>query len=86
MQGQASIIEQQHNVRTSVITFDYQTNTEDSYQEIAKMLGEYDICVLVNNQTYTVPFDVARKDLGHQSIEACVQQINKHINCSLMIQ
>ena len=72
-------------MRTSVLLFDYQANTEDSYQEIEQMLAEFDICILVNNQTYTVPFDIARKDLLNQSIEACVTQINKHINCSLMI-
>ena len=33
-----------------------------------------------------MPFDLARKDLMNQSIEACVAQINKHINSSLMIQ
>lgn len=41
---------------------------------------------MVNNQAYTVPYDVASRELLNQSIESCVAQINKHINCSLMIQ
>lgn len=88
MDGQSEILKQQYNVKTHIVVIEYNklADSEQSYQEINDALSEYEICILVNNQTYAVPFDVARQDLLYQSIEACVVQINKHIKCSLLIQ
>ena len=44
------------------------------------------ICMLINNQTYTVPIDYARADLLQDQISAVMAQINKHISCSLLVQ
>ena len=94
MEHQATVLKQKYEVRTFVLVVDYMqlgggarnSNVNQTYQEISNILSEYEICILVNNQTYSVPFDYARADLMNQSLEACVAQINKHINCSMIIQ
>ncbi len=43
-----------------MIEYNKLADSEQSYQEIKEALSEYEICILVNNQTYAVPFDVAR--------------------------
>ena len=65
MQGQAESIKQRFNVRAIVQIIDANdlgSNTE-AYQEIGGALADYDISILVNNQTYTVPFDYASSDM-----------------------
>ena len=60
-------------MRTHVIVVDYKAfvQSEDAYQEIRAALADFEICILINNQTYTVPVDYAHPDLVKQSIEAC---------------
>jgi hypothetical protein len=55
-------------------------------QEIMDELEGLNICMLINNQTYTVPIDYARADLLQDQIGAVMAQINKHISCSLLVQ
>ena len=47
-----------------VIDYNVLDNT-NSYREVIGALEKLDICILVNNQTYSVPFDLARADLLH---------------------
>ena len=71
MEHQAAVLKQKYEVRTFVLVVDYMqlgggarnTNVNQTYQEISTILSEYEICILVNNQTYSVPFDYARSDL-----------------------
>ena len=71
MDHQAAVLKQKYDVRTFVMVVDYMTlgggvrdsNVNQTYQEISNILSEYEICILVNNQTYSVPFDYARADL-----------------------
>ena len=86
MEKQASLLRERHQVQTKVIIIDYNGLGSNSYQDIGNTLDNLDICILVNNQTYAVPFDLARSDLLHYQIQACLMQINKHIKCSLLIQ
>ena len=45
---------------------------QGSYQDIQSALEELDICILVNNQTYMVPFDLAVNELQQDQIEGCL--------------
>ena len=71
MEHQATVLKQKYEVRTFVLVVDYMqlgggarnSNNNQTYQEISTILSEYEICILVNNQTYSVPFDYARADL-----------------------
>lgn len=68
MDAQANSLHERFQVRTRVIIVDYQnfaelSHQENAYAEIESALGDADVCMLVNNQSYTVPFDFARQDL-----------------------
>jgi len=62
MENQSQLIQERYKVRTFILNIDYTAlgeRSEDYYQEIGKTLTGYDICILINNQTYSVPFDLA---------------------------
>lgn len=71
MEGQATTLKERYKVQTHVICVDYHQFSEDAektYQEIADKIADYDICILVNNQAYSVPFDFAHHGMLQQSI------------------
>ena len=89
MNEQALVIEQDYGRKTKVLVLDYdRTNQSEMGREVLEQLREdikdLEVCIFINNQTNTIPIELACKDLLDTSVQACMKQIAKHINCQIL--